>query len=61
MPMIEHTPPCLQKSPVTTTYQDAFHMAKDFPELYARALEATKAGPATNNNNVSDWGDSLKS
>ena len=48
------------KSPEVTTYQMAYHLAKDYPDLYARAISATKSKPAPNKNFVSDWGDSLK-
>mmetsp|Transcript_23489 Transcript_23489/g.51554 ORF Transcript_23489/g.51554 Transcript_23489/m.51554 type:complete len:728 (-) Transcript_23489:764-2947(-) len=52
--------PTMQKSPVVTTYQMAFHVQEDNPELYARALENARADPVPNYSLISDWGDTLK-
>ncbi|KAF5829746.1 hypothetical protein DUNSADRAFT_15548 [Dunaliella salina] len=50
----------LERAPDTTTYKMSYQLAQEYPELYAKAREATRSDPAPNKTLVSDWGDSLK-
>uniref|UniRef100_A0A7S3VIK8 Uncharacterized protein n=1 Tax=Dunaliella tertiolecta TaxID=3047 RepID=A0A7S3VIK8_DUNTE len=49
-----------ERAPETTTYHMSYHLAQDYPELYAKARESTRSSPAPNKTLISDWGDSLK-